>query len=183
MRRRIRWCCSIVLAFLPSASALDDRSAPRSAGVDELKKLERWVGAWKGTGWFAFGAAPRVEFQLNERVTKRAGDTVLLVEGRGTTRNEKGEEVATHDGLALVYFDAKSGEYRWNGHDRGWGAVEARVEIADGSLEWSFAADERGTRVRFAIQFDDEHWRETGDLSAAGQSWTRFMEMTLERER
>lgn len=183
MKHRVLWSCACALALLPGASAIDDRRvAPSSAGVDELKRLDGWVGAWKGTGWVAFAPGPRVEFQLSEHVTKRAGGTVLLVEGRGTTRDEQGAEHVTHDGLALVYFDAKSGQYRWNGHDRGWGAIDAQLSVADGKLEWTFAADERGTRVRFAIRFDDEHWREVGELSGDGETWTRFMETTLARE-
>ncbi len=167
-------------ATRPSASGEDP--TPPSAGVEALTKLDRWVGRWKGTGWSASAAGQRVEFQLSERVEKKAGDSVLLVEGRGTTRNEKGEERVTHDGLALVYFDTKSGHYRWNGHDRTSGVVDTQALVVDGGLEWTFPADDRNTLVRFAIHFDTKQWHEVGDVSADGNNWTRFMEATLERE-
>lgn len=183
MSRRCLSSCLCVLALWPLLSAIgEDDPTPPSAGLEALTKLDRWVGRWKGTGWSASATGQRVEFALSERVEKKAGDSVLLVEGRGTTRNEKGEELVTHDGLALVYFDTKSGQYRWNGHERASGVVDAGVTLVDGGLEWAFPADERNTLVRFQIHFDDEQWHEVGDVSVDGKSWARFMEATLERE-
>ena len=182
MRKRPVAICVCACLLLSGASRLPQGQPSASAGVEELGRFKRWLGSWSGTGWTSLAPGQRIEFQLREHVEKRAGDSVLLIEGRGVRKGDNGQELVTHDGLALVYFDTKSGEYRWNGHDRGWGAVDAKVDALEGGLEWSFGVDEHGTRVRFAIHFDEKYWREEGDLSTDGKTWTRFMEITLERE-
>lgn len=168
--------CLCALPLQPGAST-------RSAEPEALKKLERWVGAWKGTGWASRGGTERIEFQLSELVQSKVGGSVLLVEGRGTSRNDTGEEVVTHDGLALVYYDKKSGQYRWNGHDLGWGTVDVEATLIDGGLTWRFSPDGGHALVRFTLTFDEEHWHEVGDFSSDGTSWKPMMEMTLLRDR
>lgn len=182
MRKRSLSSGVCACLFVSGAATVPQGKPSASAGIEELRRFDRWLGSWAGKGWTSLVPGQRVEFQLREHVEKKAGDSVLLIEGRGVRKDDKGEEVVTHDGLALVYFDTKSGEYRWNGHDRGWGAVDAQVLPLEGGLEWTFGVDAHGTRVRFAIHFDEKHWREEGDLTTDGETWTRFMEMTLERE-
>src|SRR5205085_5299483 len=104
-------------------------------------------------------------------------------EGRGTVKGAGGEEVVTHDGLALVSYDDKAGRYRWQGHDLPWGAIDAEAKLVDGGFAWEFKVPERGATVRFTIRLDEKRWHEVGELSVDGKAWAPFMEMTLERQK
>jgi len=146
-----------------------------------MAKLAAWVGEWKGSGWTTLPSKGRVEFTQIEQVGRKVGDTVLLAEGRSVTREESGEEVVLHDGLALVFFDEKTGTYRWHGHDVGWGVSNAEVKLVDGGFEWSLAAPGVGATVRFTIHLDERHWREVGEASVDGATWSKFMETNLDR--
>lgn len=173
-----------VLFALPPVTA---RPAVRSSGnaqsvrADAMKKLERWIGEWKGSGWSTTREGKRVEFDQVERVQSKIGGTVFSAEGRSVTENERGEEVVLHDGLALVYFDAAAGQYRWHGHDAPWGAIEAEVKLVDGGFSWSLATGQQGASVRFTILVDEKSWREVGEATTDGKIWAKIMETELQR--
>ena len=171
------------LSLLAGSLAFGQAPTPPLAQIEAMKKLDLWVGDWKGSGWSSSGGDQRIEFDLVEKVERKVGGTVLLVEGRGTTKTDNGEEVVTHDGLALVYFDDKAGRYHWNGHDLPWGAIDAEPKLLDGGFEWRIQIDERGATVRFTIRFDEKRWYEVGEASMDGKTWNPFMEMTLERQK
>ena len=65
-----------------------------------MKQFDLWVGEWKGSGWASSGAGQRHEISMDEKVQRKVGGTVLLVEGRGTTKTDRGEVVVTHEALA-----------------------------------------------------------------------------------
>jgi hypothetical protein len=159
-------------ALLLAAPAALPQGAP-------MRPFDLWVGQWKGAGWSISATGARTEFSLVERVERKAGGTVLMVEGRGTSAGADGSETVTHDGVALISYDAKAGRYRWNGHELLTGATDAEVRLVEGGLEWSLLAG--GATVRFTILFDAERWHEVGDVSVDGKTWNRFMEMNLVR--
>ena len=169
-------------AMAPSFGQSATAPAP-AARLAAMKKLDAWVGEWKGSGWSAMGADQRFEFTLVEKVERKVGGTVLAVEGRGVRKTERGEEVVTHDGLALVYYDDKTSQYRWHGHDAPWGAIEAEAKLVDGGLEWSFRVEERNATMRFTIHFDEKQWHEVGDVSVDGKTWIPIMEVNLARQK
>src|SRR5262249_48902853 len=55
------------------------------------------------------------------------------------------------------------------------GATDAEIQLVDGGFAWSFAT------VRFTILLDGTSWREVGEASADGKSWTKFMQTELVR--
>lgn len=140
-----------------------------------MRPFDLWVGRWKGSGWSVSAAGTRTEFTLEERVQRKVGGTVLLVDGRGTTA----DGTVTHDGLVVLSYDAKSRAYRWQGHEIGRDPINVEVKPIDGGLTWSLPAG--GATVRFTIRFDATRWQETGEVSTDGATWNRFMEMTLKR--
>lgn len=180
---------SALLLGLLAMSPQDSRPAPGAARatpsgeVAALAPLDLWVGAWSGSGWTQFPGAPRVEFELSERVQRRVGGSVLLVEGRGTTRDAQGGRTVTHDGLVLVYFDERTGRYHWHGHDVGRDPIDVEPQVRERALEWSLVAADGKTTLRFTIELDEREWREVGELSADGERWTQFMALTLRRDR
>src|SRR5208283_1827028 len=81
----------IVLLLLLSVLALQAGSplsgqtpVPPAAQVEAVKKLDLWVGEWKGTGWASAGRDERHDFTIVEKVQRKVGGSVLLIEGRGT---------------------------------------------------------------------------------------------------
>jgi hypothetical protein len=163
------------LLLVGAGARQDPAPAPDRAAA--MQRFEEWIGTWSGTGWSLDAAGQRTEFNLEERVQPRAGGTVLLLEGHGTSREDA--EKVTHDGLVLLYFDEHTRAWRWNGHEARAGTVDAEAQVFDGGLQWSLPAGE--ATVRFTIHLGDGHWRETGEVSRDGKEWNRFMELELVR--
>ena len=171
------------LFLLAAAPVFSQAPTPPAARLEAMKKLDLWVGEWKGSGWLSRGGDGRQEFRIDEKVQRKLGGTVLLVEGRSTSRTDQGQEVVTHEALALLYYDDKAGRYHWNSHDIGGGAINAEPTLVDGGLDWGFRVEERGVTVRFTIRFDEKRWHEVGETTLDGKTWNKFLEMTLERQR
>jgi hypothetical protein len=167
--------------LLPAAVTPAQIPSPAAARVAAMRQVNILVGEWRGSGWSTAGTGQRIEFELVETVTRTVGGTVLLIEGHGTATDRNGKEVVTHDGLALLYYDEKTRQYRWHGHELSSGVIDAEARLVDRGLEWSFRAGEPGATVRFTITFDEALWHEVGEVSTGGQTWNRFMEMTLAR--
>lgn len=145
-----------------------------------MRPLDLFVGEWRGAGWSTAGG-PRVEFDLVETVARKVGGTVLLIEGHGTAKGKSGPAAVTHDGLSLLYYDQKTGRYRWHGHEVSSGAIDTEATLVPRGLQWSWRPGERGATVRFTIGFDESRWHEVGEVSTDGARWNTFMEMTLAR--
>ncbi len=181
MRSLVPWMLCALSGLDGSSGDVQGLVAP-PAQLAAMKKLDLWVGEWKGSGWSAVGSGGRLEFDLVESVQRKIGGTVLFVEGRGTSKPGAAKSVVTHDGIALLSFDESSGRYRWTGHELGRGAIDADVRLVDGGFEWSIRAGGNGATLRFTILLDAQRWREVGELNLDGRSWNRIMEMALERQ-
>jgi hypothetical protein len=171
------------LFVLAASPVFSQAPTPPAARLEAMKRFDLWVGEWKGSGWVSPGGDGRHEFRIDEKVQRKLGGTVLLVEGRGTRRTDKGQEVVTHEALALLYYDDKAGRYHWHSHDLRGGVIDVEPKLVDGGFEWGFRVEERGVTVRFTIRFDEKRWHELGETSADGKTWNKFLEMTLERQR
>ncbi len=147
-----------------------------------MKKLDLWVGQWKGSGWAISETGQRFNFNLIETVQRKVGGTVLLVEGRGTRKANNGDEVTTHDGITLVYYNSKAQQYLWNGHEQARKPINAELKPVDGGMEWFFKIEDRGATIRFTIKLSAKRWYEVGEISLDGKTWNKLMEVTLERQ-
>jgi hypothetical protein len=174
----------LILACAIAAIGMQVSSA-RGQGQDRLTSVNQlglWVGEWQGSGWSVNGSGERIEFNLTESVSEKAGRTVLLVEGRGVRADGAGRGKITHDGLVLVYRDA-SGRYRWHGHEAATGFADIELTMIENGMEWRLGAGTKSAVVRFTILLDAKQWHEVGEASDDGVTWNRFMEMTLRRVR
>ena len=98
-------CAALITTFV--ATPVFAQPAERVAA---MRKLDLLVGSWKGAGWSLSPTGTREEFELTETVQRRAGGTVLLVEGHGATKAVSGKPPApTHDGIVVVSYDEKPG--------------------------------------------------------------------------
>jgi len=171
---------SAVPSLFPPTASAQPPSPERQ--IEALKKVDLWVGTWKGSGWSMSAGGERAELTLTETVTRKCGGTVLFAEGRATRPDASGAEVVTHDGIGMLFYDDETHRYRWHGHDLPWGAVDGDAELVDGGFRWSFRSP-RGHYLRFTIVVDATQWHEMGEIGTDGRAWTRFMEMTLTRQR
>src|SRR5437588_9406072 len=124
---RIR-CLMIALAT-GAQPALGQVPTPPPAQIEALKKLDAWVGEWKGSGWAATGRDQRSEFTIVEKVQRKVGGSVLLVEGRGTKKADAGNEVVVHEALAVVSYDGKAKRYRWQAHNLRGQSIEVEPKV------------------------------------------------------
>ena len=176
MNARLLFAAPLALLAFVASPAATPASPDRFTA---MRRLDTWVGEWRGSGWSVDATGRRTEFSLTENVRSRVGGSVLLLEGHGTPKGAAEPEAVTHDGLALVWFDEHAARYRWIGHELRNGAIEPEVQPIDGGLQWTLPS--AGATLRFTIRVDEHHWHEVGELSADGKAWSPFMEMELER--
>lgn len=163
-------------ADAPAPAAADPGAAARRK-LDELAWLE---GTWKGTGWSATRDGGRETFAVEERASRKAGGSALLLEGLGTT-TANGSATPGHDAVGLILWDGAAGGYRFAGTDARGHAVVTMLEPADGAWRWSYDVP-GGMKVRFTLRRTAEgRWHETGEIARGDSPWRQFMEMTLER--
>ena len=153
-------------------------------GAEELGKLDFLVGEWKGEAWIQMGPGKRENVIQTEKVTRKAGGKVLLVEGLGTKKLEDGSagEVA-HDAIALISWDKAKSTYRFIGHVAQQESVDTALDMtAPNTLVWGF--DTPQGKVRFTILLNEKgQWNEVGEFSRDGTAWMKFMEMTLTKSK
>ena len=182
MRWKMSGLLLSALALLVGRPVVGQAPTPPAAQLEAMKKLDLWVGEWKGSGWAVAGRDQRHDFTIVERVRRKVGGSVLLVEGRGTRKDAKGQEIVVHEALAVLSYDDKAKRYRWQAHDLRGQAIEVEPKLVSGGLEWGFRSEGSGVTVRFTIKFDKKRWHEIGEVSTDGKTWTKFLEMTLQRQ-
>lgn len=107
----------ILLAFvtLLAAQSPDVLHKETMKQKEAIKKLQWWIGEWKGEAWTQMGPVKRETVHMTETIKSHLDGTVILVEGvgrRGGSGPDKGEIV--HNAFAVVSYDSKAGKYRWN---------------------------------------------------------------------
>src|SRR5262245_59642387 len=55
-----------ILALLGATPAFGQAPTPPAAQVEAMKKLDPWVGEWKGSGWALAGRGQRRDFSIVE---------------------------------------------------------------------------------------------------------------------
>jgi hypothetical protein len=181
----------LILSGVPCLMAGEAQEAaagqPQDAATaqrEAMKRLDPWVGQWRGSGWILAGPSrSRQEFTIAENIQSKLGGRVLLVEGAGKGKDPKsGAEVDTHNTLAVLSYDEKAATYRFRTHEASGRTLDVEAKPIDGGLEWGFRDDTRGATIRFTIRLDGNRWHEVGEATLDGKTWHRFLEMNLERQ-
>jgi hypothetical protein len=145
----------------------------------EMIKLDWLAGHWKGTGWIQMGPQGRHEFNQTETIESKLDGLVLVIEGRGKAK-EDGSTV--HTALAFVSYDHHANKFRWHAFTPE-GQIETEAKVGPATLEWSLQIPQRG-RMRYTITRNERgEWFEIGEMSQEDQTWRRFFEMTLRKEK
>jgi hypothetical protein len=182
MRRSVVLCVA-VLFFMSAAlgHAQDEKFA--AAQLEAMKKLDWWVGRWKGEGWAEMVPGQRGTFTITESIQSKVDGLVLLVEGIGKSRIPgKEQEIVVHNAFGVLHYDPKTQRYLF----KAWrmpGAIHTDVEVktTDRGLEWGFELPQGGG-LRFSMKLNDRgEWFEFGEISHDRKNWRKFHEMTLQR--
>jgi hypothetical protein len=172
-----------VVAVLVSVSAGSSLAqSPANTQRTAMKKLDFLVGQWKGEGWMEFIPGQRRVFKGTEVVQSKLDGLLLTIDGlhRGQIGG-KGKEGVVHSAFALVSYDAKAKQYRFQAYTARGDHEDTQAKVADGQLVWGMKVPKFG-EVRYTIKLDDKgRWFEVGEVSQDGKAWRKFFEMTLER--
>lgn len=169
-------------AVLISASLSNGQdAASTTAQRAAMKKLDVWVGEWKGTGWIRMGPQKN-DFTITETIQSKLDGLALHIEGLGKANEAaSGREVTTHNAIGVITYDDKAKRYRFWHFKAGDVPGEAELKVIDGGFEWERRTD-RGT-ARFTSKVDGDNWQEVGEASNDGKTWVKFMEMRLQRQK
>ena len=172
---------SVVLLLLLLQAPLPAQ-APNATASEQMKKLNFLVGQWKGEGWVEYRPGQRVTVIATESVQRRLGGEVLLVEGIGRNKIEnENAELTGHDAIALMFFDSRTGTFRFQAHRARGTSVDTELKVTPGGFEWGFQ-DERAGTLRFTMKLTERgEWLEIGEMSRDGKTWQKFVETRLER--
>lgn len=152
-------------------------------GADEMGKIDFLIGEWHGEAWIQMGPGKPQYVIQKETVTRKAGGKVLLVEGLGRKKLEDGTAGdIVHDAIALISWDEAKNTYRFIGHVAQQKSVDSALDMtAPNTLVWG--NDTPQGKVRFTIRLTEKgEWNEVGEFSRDGETWMKFMEMTLTKK-
>jgi hypothetical protein len=177
-RRKVAVAAAFMAVALVCVFAAD-RQTSKDSRRREMKKLDWWVGHWKGAGWIQMGPQGREEFTQTETIEAKLDGLVLIVEGVGKAK-ENGATV--HTALAFVSYDDHANKFRWHAFTPE-GQIDTEAKVGTNTLEWSLQIPQRG-RMRYTITRNEKgEWFEIGEMSQEDQTWRKFFEMTLRKEK
>lgn len=146
----------------------------------EMKKLDWLVGHWQGAGWIQMGPQGRKEFAQTETIQSKLDDVLLLIEGEGKAK-EGGSIV--HAAVALVSYDEQGKTFRWRAFTAEGQHTDTEAKVGTNTLEWGLEIPQHG-RMRYTITLNEKgEWFEVGEMTQDGQTWHKFFEMTLQRQK
>lgn len=147
------------------------------AHAAEMKKLDWLVGEWEGEAVFQMGPDQKATVQQSERIEKRVGGTVLLIEGLGRMDGK-----VVHDAFAIVTWDPVAKKHVVSAYLANGRSVVADAKATDRTLEWWFDTPEGS--MRYVIErAEDGRWIETGYRNRPGGEPAKFLEMNLKKLR
>ena len=140
-----------------------------------MKKIEKMVGHWKGSGWIQQGPK-RETFTGGETVQMKLDGLAVLVEGNFA--NPEGKVI--HQTLAVMSCNDRMTGYNFATYlANGLTGVHG-FKVGGDHFEWGFPIPNVGT-VRYTIKVDDKSWFEIGEFSRDGTTWSKNFEMKLDR--
>lgn len=164
----------------------DASSPPENAQSEtalELSPISAFVGHWTGTGEYTMGPGNVETVDIKEKATWRFDGKAILVEGKGTIKQEDGTEKTVHDAIGMIFVDEQTGKVMMHAFKPDGPPVVSEIsEQEDGGLQWGFDTGPN-QKVRFTIRFTQTTWHEAGEFSPnGGETWYPFMEMTLHKD-
>ena len=175
---RIRSVFFLFIGATISVSAQSPDSVQRVA----IKKLDWWVGQWKGEAWTSMGPGRRDTTNMVETIRKNLDATIILIEGLGRRKMpQMVEGEIVHHAFAVLSYDEKRKSYRWQSWRIPGGVYnETEPAVTEQSFQWSMETP-RG-KIRYTATLNEKgEWEEIGGFSTDGQTWRPFFGMLLRR--
>ena len=142
----------------------------------EMKKLDKLVGTWKGSGWYIAQGGKRETFTGAETVQSKVDGLAVLVEGKHMSPDGK----VIHETLAVLSYDEAGKIYKFATYLAGGPTGTYDFKVVPDGYEWGFQTPNGGT-IKYLIKADANVWLETGEFSRDGKTWTKIFEMKLDR--
>lgn len=161
------------LALAAGAFAQSNGPTPEAKKA-EMRKLDKLVGQWHGSGWIQQGR-DRETFTGTENVQKKLDGLATLVEGNFT--NSEGKIV--HQTLAILSAKDDISGYNFATYLANGITGTQDLRLVGDHFEWGFKIPQ-GT-IRYTIRVDGKTWSEIGEFSRDGQTWMKTFEMKLDR--
>jgi hypothetical protein len=171
---RLLACAFATAVFAQAAAAEAPDLAQHRTAMQKLSFLE---GTWEGGGSIAMGPGPRETFAQIERIQFKHDGTLLLIEGNGKSPKTG---ATVHDALAVVTFDPKSSGYKFRSFAAVGRFADTEATVNGNTMVWGLSFGPQ--KIRYTITVENGMWREIGERSADGATWTPFFEMTLKRK-
>jgi hypothetical protein len=179
MKKAVKALCISLMCLLPAA-LLAQPSGPATVQQAEMKKLGWLVGQWKGAGWMQMGPQGRKEFTITETIQGKLDGLVLVIEGQGKS---KADGSTVHTALAFVSYDERAKTFRWRAFTAEGRHTDAEAKVSTDTVQWELQISER-SRIRYTIKLNEKgEWFEVGEMTQDGQTWQKFFEMTLHRQK
>jgi hypothetical protein len=167
--------------FLTCAAARAQAPVPTEQ-LEAISKLDWLVGNWKGDGWIEFRPGERHTFSQSEIVQKKAGDTILTIEGHGVTK-AAGTNMTVLDAFTVVSYNPREKKKRWFSHTDKGHVTDVELTVGKRTFQWAVKAGHFGTMRYTMVLNEKDDWFEIGEMSQDGQTWRKFFEMTLRTAR
>src|SRR6476620_4024564 len=158
----------VLAVFVGSTLAQSAQST--DAVKTAMKKLDKLVGQWEGSGWIQQGPK-RETLAGTENVQSKVQGLAILIEGKFA--NPEGKVI--HETLAAMSYDAKIGNYRMKTYLASGLGGEHDFKAVGENFEWGFETG--GMTIRYTITPTGLKWLEIGAFSRDGKAWTKFFEM------
>jgi hypothetical protein len=154
----------------------------QTASKEKMKVFSSWIGHWQGEGWMQMGHGEPRKSTVDETITSKLDGTVLLVEGIGKSINTTTQqETIIHHALGVLSYDDPSAQYKFKSYLKDGRSTDAWITVTgENKFQWGFDIPGRG-KMRYSIVLDQKTWKETGEFSADGASWSKFFEMNLKK--
>lgn len=176
----LRHCACVLIAALAIASGTVQAQAPDPGAVRAgMEPLHFMVGRWRGQAWQQRGNE-RVQTEMLEVVEPRLGGSVLLVEGRGWIPGPGAAEQVVHHALGVISYDADAKTYALRSWLANGQSGTFALTLVPGGVSWT--REVPGGRIRNTALFTASEWHEVGEFSRDGATWTRVMEIRLQRQ-
>jgi len=141
----------------------------------EMKKLERMVGQWSGSGWMQRGKE-KESFTGTETVQRKLDGLAILIEGNFKDK----DGVVVHETLAVLSPNLKTKNYDFRTYLANGMSGEQVFKTVGNNWQWGFEIP-NGT-IRYDIKIENDVWFETGEISMdGGKTWLKFFEMSLKK--
>jgi len=168
----------LLLAILISTQVAAQRPDQSAKCRDAMAKLAFLAGDWEGTASIQRREGP-IQVNQTEHIVWQLQNQVLTIEGTG--RIPSGE--IGFQAFAVINFDPADQQYKFRSFVKEGYSTQAYFNVlAPNQFEWGF--DVPGGKTRYKINLDEnaKTWHETGEYSADGQTWMKFIEMNLKKK-